>query len=126
MAIRTTNAPSIDLTSWARGLVFRFLVNLDAAQDCTEHLQGARRFSDVFVTLTFQSRLSRAWGDAYAAILVLEQVSRCPESNAWSAFDQARRRASFAWSDQTETGASGAECQVPAPEASGSAIRANG
>jgi hypothetical protein len=77
----------------ARGLVLLLLVRLDAVTACIEELNNAVSSVDAFRAVTIMMRLRRAWSDAHITILVLEQISGCPETNARKALNQTHRRA---------------------------------
>jgi len=76
-----------------RGLIFLLLTRLDAASECIEALDNAFKADDPGRALMVHASLQRAWGDALAAILVLEQMSGRPEEYARNALDHLYRRA---------------------------------
>jgi hypothetical protein len=77
----------------ARSLVLLLLKHLDAASDYTDGLRRAFESEDVDRALTTNMRLKQAWHDAYTAILILEQVSKCKETNARNALATSYQRA---------------------------------
>ncbi len=76
----------------ARRIVLLLLARLDAATKHIEALSLAFQCEDVGSALKINMKLQKAWSDAYVAILVLEQLSGCPETNARNALTQSHRR----------------------------------
>lgn len=79
-------------TNRARGLVLLLLTRLDAASSHIDDLRYAFESEDADRAVMMNVALQRAWSDAYMAILILEQLSRCKETNARNALAKSRQR----------------------------------
>jgi hypothetical protein len=89
-----TDSPiNVTSTNQASGLVLLLLTKLDAASDHIEDLSRAFQADDPDRTFMINMRLQSIWNEAYVAILVLEQLSGCSETNARNALNQSCQRA---------------------------------
>jgi hypothetical protein len=76
---------SIRKIQQAFALVVMLLTRLDMALDHIDTLGRAFRSDDADLALMASNRLGQVWSDAYSAILVLEILSKCSETNARAA-----------------------------------------